>query len=346
MPFENLDDLDCRESYINILKEELNALRASGETTDFYFLEKFRFDGKNADPILVLGKVSSSFVSELKLLPGDYTQGHCQIRGGELRVIPKRGRAPEPKLKAAIRGVQIKVRLIADVTGVAEEEEQSQRLEAERQMQEAQAEYDKLKKHIPPAQRRELQTMFGKYDQIFKTKDYAGAQKQLSSLSDKMSEMLKYSMRESRAVIQKREREQKRIGKKLEEVSALVGRLDKLAAEQQAQVARLRDGLAKVEPTRKNAEAILAARDRLAGHEKTVKQLAEQSGKAKTQLSADFDKLKDKSMRDPASQALATLAVAHSGRIKALEQALRAIPLNEAKTLLARAIKTLKEGVG
>ncbi len=344
MPFDNLGDLDCRESYIAILKEELTGLRSSGEATDFYFCEKFRFDGKNADPVLILGKVSSRFLTQLKQLPGDLAQGHCSVRGGELRVIPKRGRSPEAKLKSALRGTGFKPELIADVTGIAEEEEQSHRLEVERMLKEAEAQFKKVQKHIPPADRRALKTMFGKYDQIFKTKDYAGAQKQLSSLSDKMGEMLKYAMRESRAIIKRREREQKRIHRKQDEINALLAKVEKLAREQKGQVERLRDGLARVAPIRKNAEAILGARDRIAEHEKTIKQLAGQSDKAKQQISSDFDKLKAKTMRDPASQALATIAVSQSGRIKALEKLLGQVPLSEAKKLLAKAIKALKEG--
>lgn len=345
MPFDSLDDLNSRDAYIAILKEELSALRGSGDAADFYFLEKFRFDGKNADPILIVGKVSSRFLTQLKQLPGDIAQGHCSVRGGDLRIMPKRGRAPESKLKTAMRGTGFKPDLIGDVTGKAEEEDQSDRIAAEKRFKEAQDQFEKVKKHIPPKERRELKTMFGKYDKYFKTKDFGGAQKHLSLIGDTMDEMLKHSMRESRAIIKRREQEQKRIHKKLGEVGALVTKLEKLVAEQTTQVTRLRDALEKAAPTRKNAEAIAGLKDRLAAHEKAVGQIREQSEKAKKQLTSDFDKLKSKTMRDPASQALATLAVSQSGRIRAMEKSLTKVPITDAKKLLARVIKALKEGV-
>ncbi len=343
MPFDNMDDLDSREAYISILKEELNALRGSGEAADFYFLEKFRFDGKNADPVLIVGKVTSRFLSRLRQLPGDVAQGHCSVRGGELRIIPKRGRTPESKLKNALRGTQYKPELIADVTGVAEEEEQSHRLETERQLEEAEAQFKKVKKHISSKDARALKTMFGKYETIFKTKDYAGAQKQLSTLNDSMAEMLKYSMRESRAIIKKRERDQAKIKKTLEEVAAVVKALEAKIADVASRVPRLRDGLKTVEPTRKNASGILELRDRVNGHEKTLKQAAGQIDKAKRKLATDFDKLKK--MKDPVGLALATHVVAMGGKIKAVEKSIDAVPLKAAKANATKAIKALKNAV-
>ncbi len=345
MPFESLDDIETRDAYISLLKEELVALRNSGDASDFYFLEKFRFDGKTADPIFVVGRVTSKFLSQLKQLPGDVAHGHCVVKGKDLRLIPKRGRTSKPKLKTALRGTQFRPDLLADQSGIAEEEEQAQRLETERMLEKAQDQYKKVQKHIPPAERRKLKVMFGKYEKIFKEKDFDGAQKQLSEMGDRMAKLLKYAMLENRAMLRKREREQKQIHKSLGEVSAAVNKLDKLAKDQKAQVERLRDGVAKVSPSRKTAEAILGVRDRLAEHEKTLKQIRAQIVKAKRRLSDDFSKLKSKKMQDPASMALATMVTSQGGRINALEKVLDQTPLDDAKSKLAKAIKALKESV-